>query len=164
MNENKIFKTQEILGYRIATQHNLSFYNNLILDAIEAINNNNFDIACIIITAISNDRELARDKARKTLAFYSAVGNIYSKFLSSHGFRNEIEEITESYKKKGLVDIHKLIPDKMLDAITITGEPEECKKKINKFIRTGISLPVIQFNPVNEAEYSFKDILETFME
>lgn len=126
--------------------------------------NNNFDIACIIITAISNDRELARDKARKTLAFYSAVGNIYSKFLSSHGFRNEIEEITESYKKKGLVDIHKLIPDKMLDAITITGEPEECKKKINKFIRTGISLPVIQFNPVNEAEYSFKDILETFME
>ena len=41
INENKIFKTQEILGYRIATQHNLSFYNNLILDAIEAINNNN---------------------------------------------------------------------------------------------------------------------------
>ena len=27
-----LFKTNEILGYRIATQHNLSFYNNLITD------------------------------------------------------------------------------------------------------------------------------------
>jgi len=37
-----LFKTQEILGYRIATQHNLSFYNNLMKDAREAINNKNF--------------------------------------------------------------------------------------------------------------------------
>ena len=37
-----LFKTKEILGYRIATQHNLSFYNNLIIDATNAIKNNNF--------------------------------------------------------------------------------------------------------------------------
>jgi len=38
-----LFKTKEILGYRIATQHNLSFYNNLILDVKNAIINNNFE-------------------------------------------------------------------------------------------------------------------------
>ena len=38
-----LFKTHEILGYRIATQHNLSFYNNIIQDAINAIKKNNFD-------------------------------------------------------------------------------------------------------------------------
>ena len=32
-----LFKTEEILGYRIATQHNLSFYNNLLVRAKEAI-------------------------------------------------------------------------------------------------------------------------------
>ena len=37
-----LFRTQEILGCRIATQHNLSFYNNLISDARTAINNNSF--------------------------------------------------------------------------------------------------------------------------
>ena len=37
-----LFRTQEILGYRIATQHNLSFYNNLMKDARNAIINNNF--------------------------------------------------------------------------------------------------------------------------
>ena len=28
-----LFKTKEILGYRLATQHNLSFYYNLLQDA-----------------------------------------------------------------------------------------------------------------------------------
>ncbi|MAZ68723.1 MAG: tRNA guanosine(34) transglycosylase Tgt [Candidatus Marinimicrobia bacterium] len=32
-----LFKTQEILGYRIATQHNLSFYNNLMINAKRSI-------------------------------------------------------------------------------------------------------------------------------
>ena len=38
-----LFKTNEILGYRIATQHNLSFYNNLLAQAKDAIINENFD-------------------------------------------------------------------------------------------------------------------------
>jgi len=38
-----LFKTQEILGCRIATQHNLSFYNNLIEEAKQAISNDLFE-------------------------------------------------------------------------------------------------------------------------
>ena len=37
-----LFNTQEILGCRIATQHNLSFYFNLIEEAKTAISNGNF--------------------------------------------------------------------------------------------------------------------------
>jgi len=124
----------------------------------------NFDIICVIMTAIGKEREVARDRARKTLAFYAAAGSIYKEFLASNGFREEIAQITESYRKEGLANVHRLIPDKMLDAITIAGEPEECRKKLSKFMETGISLPVIQFNPVNEAESSFKDVLKTFLE
>lgn len=124
----------------------------------------NFDVICIIITAIAKERELARERARKTLAFYAAVGSIYSEFLAANGFKNEIAEITETYRKEGLANIHRLIPDKMLDAIAIAGEPEECRKKMNKFIETGITLPVIQFNPVREAESSFKEVLSTLLE
>ena len=38
-----LFKTKEILGYRLATQHNLAFYNNLIKDAIKTISNGTFE-------------------------------------------------------------------------------------------------------------------------
>jgi len=123
----------------------------------------NFEIICIIMTAITKERELARERTRKTLAFYTAVGNIYSEFLASHGFKNEIIQIAESYKKEGLANIHKLVPDKMLDAITIAGEPEECRKRFQKFINAGVSLPIIQFNPVAETETSFKEVLSTFL-
>ena len=37
-----LFKTKEILGYRLATQHNLSFYYNLLKDAKKAIKEDNF--------------------------------------------------------------------------------------------------------------------------
>ena len=37
-----LFKTEEILGYRIASQHNLTFYINLMEKMREAINNDNF--------------------------------------------------------------------------------------------------------------------------
>jgi len=128
------------------------------------IKNTTFDIACVIMTAVSNDAELARERVRKTLAFYVAVGNIYSKFLASHGFEDEVKQIIDEYKKHGLENIHKLVPDRMLDSIAIAGVPEECRKRLAKFRETGISLPIIQFNPVGDAENSFKEVLATLME
>ena len=126
--------------------------------------NDSFDIACVIMTAVSKDAELARDRARKTLAFYVAVGKIYSRFLACHGFEVEVKQITHEYQKHGLENIHKLVPDRMLDSITIAGAPEECRKKLDKFRQTGISLPIIQFNPVGDTENSFKEVLSTLME
>ncbi|MGH9933520.1 MAG: LLM class flavin-dependent oxidoreductase [Nitrososphaerales archaeon] len=122
-----------------------------------------FDIACVIMTAVSKDAELARERARKTLSFYVAVGKIYSDFLASRGFEAEVEQITHEYEKHGLENIHRLVSDEMLDSIAIAGTPEECRKKLRKFMETGISLPIIQFNPVGETENSFKEVLSTFM-
>ena len=125
---------------------------------------NKFDIACVIMTAVCKDAELARERVRKTLSFYVAVGKIYSDFLASHGFESEVEQIIQEYKKQGLENIHKLVSDYMLDSITIAGAPEECRKKLRKFMETGISLPIIQFNPIGETENSFKEVLSTLME
>lgn len=123
-----------------------------------------FDIACVIMTAISKDGEVARDRAKKTLAFYVSVGKIYSEFLASHGFKSEVEQISDTYGKQGLEHAYKLVTDKMLDSIAIAGEPEECRKRLARFRSTGISLPIIQFNPVNDTENSFKEVLATLME
>jgi len=127
------------------------------------INKGGFDIACVIMTAISKDAEFARERVRKTLAFYVAVGKIYSKFLASHGFEDAVEQITDEYKKHGLENVHKFVPDKMLDSIAIAGAPEECRRRLAKFRETGISLPIIQFNPIGDAENSFKEVLATLM-
>jgi 5,10-methylenetetrahydromethanopterin reductase len=123
----------------------------------------NFEVACSFICALSNkDPEKARERAAKTLAFYVAVGKYYSKFLSENGFRNEVEQIVSEYGKGGADAAAKFVPDRMLDSLVICGSGEECRKSLAKFVSAGITLPIIQVNPVADSESSFREMLSTF--
>ena len=119
------------------------------------------DVACQLITCVSNDSEKAIEKAKKTLAFYISVGKIYREFLAKNGFNNETRNIYEEYKKSGLKSNHELVTDTMLDSLVISGTPQECTKKLKRFIDSGINLSIIQFNPLNDVMASFKLLTDT---
>jgi hypothetical protein len=125
--------------------------------------NKYFEIACVIIGAVSNNEpQKARDRAAKTLAFYVAVGKYYNRFLYNNGFANEVEQITIEYHHNGLNAASKFVSERMLDAITVCGNTEECIKSLTNFVSSGISLPIIQFNPVEDTENSIREMLATF--
>jgi alkanesulfonate monooxygenase SsuD/methylene tetrahydromethanopterin reductase-like flavin-dependent oxidoreductase (luciferase family) len=122
----------------------------------------NFEISSVFITAISNRYpELARRRAAKTLAFYVAVGKYYNEFLSSHGFKNEVEQISNDYLINGIDNISKFVTDYMLDALTICGTVEDCIRSLKRFVSSGISLPILQINPVKDNSESINDSLLT---
>ncbi len=122
-----------------------------------------FEIACVFIGAVSNkEPEKARQRAAKTLAFYIAVGKYYNEFLSTNGFAPEVHRITEDYRFNGLDAATKYVSEEMLDSLTISGNSEQCIHSIRRFYSCGISLPIIQVNPVGDAETSFKEMLSTF--
>jgi 5,10-methylenetetrahydromethanopterin reductase len=123
----------------------------------------NFEIACSFICALSNkEPEKARERAAKTLAFYVAVGKYYSKFLLENGFKSEVEQITAEYGKGGADAAAKSVSDRMLDSLAICGSGEECRKSLTRFVSAGITLPIIQLNPVGDSESSFREMLSTF--
>lgn len=122
------------------------------------------DVTCQMITCVSEDSEIAIDRCKKTLAFYVAVGKIYREFLAKNGFANETNNIFEEFKKTGLKSIHELVSDNMLNSLTITGDPETCKKQLKKVRETGVDLPIIQFNPVGDVGDSFRLFSRTFFE
>ncbi len=123
----------------------------------------NFEIACSFICAVSNkDPEKARERAAKTLAFYVAVGKYYSRFLSENGFKDEVERITIEYHKNGADTAAKAVSVRMLEALAICGSSEDCAKALARFVSTGITLPIIQLNPVDDPESSFREVLSTF--
>jgi alkanesulfonate monooxygenase SsuD/methylene tetrahydromethanopterin reductase-like flavin-dependent oxidoreductase (luciferase family) len=129
----------------------------------QATKGKGFEIACSFICAISNkDPEKARDRAATTLAFYVAVGKYYSKFLAENGFELEVEKINAEYRKSGAEGAAKFVSDKMLSSLVICGSSEECRESLSKFLSTGITLPILQFNPVGDSERSFKEMLATF--
>lgn len=122
------------------------------------------DVACQIITCVSHDSQKAIDRAKQTLAYYISVGKIYREFLAKNGFQKETEEIFQEFKRSGFKVIHELVPDSMLDSLTICGTPEECLKKFKKFADTGLTLPIIQFNPIDNVNESFALLTSTFSE
>ena len=129
----------------------------------QATKGQSFEIACSFICAMSNkEPEKARARAATTLAFYIAVGEYYSKFLADNGFKIEVEEITAEYRKAGADNAAKYVSDRMLSSLVICGNSEECRESLSKFLSTGITLPIIQFNPIGESESSFKEMLSAF--
>ena len=124
----------------------------------------NIDVACQIITCISNDSEEAILRAKKTVAFYVSVGKIYREFLAKNGFKNEINNIFDEFKKSGFKSNHELVTDYMLDSLCISGSPEEAKVQLKKFRDTGIDLPIIQFNPIGNTIESFSLLKKTLLD
>ena len=122
------------------------------------------DVACQIITCISNNSEEAIQRAKKTLAFYISVGKVYREFLAKNGFENETNNIFEEFKKSGFKSNHELITDSMLNSLCISGSPEEVKVQLEKFRDTGINLPIIQFNPIGNPMESFSLLKKTLLD
>ncbi len=125
--------------------------------------NKSFEIACIFICAVSTrEPEKARARAAKTLAFYVSVGKYYRNFLSDNGFRKETEQIATEYRQNGLEAASRIVPQTMLDSLTICGTADDCVRSLSRFISTGITLPIIQVNPVGGAESSIREMLTSF--
>jgi alkanesulfonate monooxygenase SsuD/methylene tetrahydromethanopterin reductase-like flavin-dependent oxidoreductase (luciferase family) len=120
------------------------------------------DASLQIITCIDHDYEKAINRAKKTLSFYIAVGTIYREFLHSNGYSEEIQIIYNEYKKNGLENLEKFVPDKMLDDLCIAGTPDIAIKKLNIFRSIGIDMPIIQFNPIGDVKKSFELLTNTF--
>ena len=120
------------------------------------------DTALQIITCIHNDGEKARNRAKKTLSFYIAVGKIYREFLQSTGYSKETKIIHDEYQKEGLNGLEKFVSENMLDDLCIAGTPDTANKKLDKFRNVGINLPIIQFNPIGNVRESFELLTNTF--
>lgn len=119
------------------------------------------DVACQLITCVSDDSEKAILRAKQTVAFYVSVGTIYREFLASHGFKAETTAIFEEYGKNGLMDNHRFVTDNMIRSLAVCGTPEDVRKKIREFVEAGIDLPILQFNPVGTAKESLDLLVKT---
>ncbi|MCZ6582225.1 MAG: LLM class flavin-dependent oxidoreductase [Thaumarchaeota archaeon] len=122
------------------------------------------DVASQFITCVSDDKEKAVSKAKKTLAFYISVAKIYRDFLAKNGFKKETENVYQEFLKSGLSSNFELIPDSMLESLTICGDAEESRKQLKRFVDAGVNLPIMQFNPIGDAKESFEFLVSAFSE
>ncbi|HSA97766.1 MAG TPA: LLM class flavin-dependent oxidoreductase, partial [Candidatus Nitrosotenuis sp.] len=103
----------------------------------------------------------AEERARKTVAFYVSVGEIYRRFLAENGFSAEVEDIHREYLKSGFKSNHELVTDDMLESLTICGLPNHAREQLAKIHDAGITHPIIQFNPIGNTSESFDLLTST---
>ncbi|MCV0400631.1 MAG: LLM class flavin-dependent oxidoreductase [Nitrosopumilus sp.] len=122
------------------------------------------DVTCQIITCVSENSKEAIERAKKTIAFYVSVGDIYRKFLAENGFQNETSDIFAEFKKSGFKSNHEMVSDSMLQSLAISGTPDECKEQLGNFVDAGIDLPILQFNPIGNTMDSFRLFKKSFLD
>jgi len=122
------------------------------------------DVTCQLITCVSENSEEAIKRAKKTIAFYVSVGEIYREFLAKNGYSSETKNIFEEFKKSGFKSNHELVTNSMLQSLAICGTPNECKEQLNNFIDAGVDQPILQFNPIGKTLDSFQLFKKTFLD
>lgn len=132
------------------------------VDSLKGMNPR-IDVASVLITSVADDPSKAIERAKRSIAFYTAAGSIYARFLLEHGFRDEVEQILEEYRRNGLRQIHMLVSERMLRSLAVAGSVDECIRQFKAFVSKGVDLPILLINPVygTDEDYTeFRRLLE----
>ena len=89
--------------------------------------------------------EAGESMARGIIAFYiGGMGDYYIELLSHFGFAEDCRKIADLYKDKATrSQAADAVPKRMIEALTISGDPEECIAELKRRRSFGIDLPIL---------------------
>ena len=101
------------------------------------------DVACMIPCGVSDNRDDARLPIRGAVASYAGFFPRYRRLMAESGYAEEVEVVARAWATEGEETAKKLVPDRLVDALSITGTAEECRKGLEAYRSAGIGLPII---------------------
>jgi alkanesulfonate monooxygenase SsuD/methylene tetrahydromethanopterin reductase-like flavin-dependent oxidoreductase (luciferase family) len=113
------------------------------------------DITTGLPTCMSDDLNVAKDAARKNLAFYGGLP-FYNKLFQSSGFVQEAAALAKGDAQG--------VSDRMAEELSLIGPPARCREQLAAFREAGIQLPIIVPVPVGNQTYTqaVRKAIETF--
>jgi alkanesulfonate monooxygenase SsuD/methylene tetrahydromethanopterin reductase-like flavin-dependent oxidoreductase (luciferase family) len=67
----------------------------------------------------------------------------YNRLLAEAGFGDAVRAIQEAFDRGGREAAAKLVPDELIDAVTLAGTPHACRERLAAFRRAGLALPIV---------------------
>jgi probable F420-dependent oxidoreductase len=92
-------------------------------------------VADWVLLAIAEDRDQAREDAKRQIAFHATV-RTYDRILDLHGFTEVAAQIRELWKSFDLAGMTALVTDEMLDEMAVAGTPDECRAALERRARS----------------------------
>jgi len=92
------------------------------------------EIAAMVISAVADDEEQARQEAAAQLAFYAAP-RTYAAVVEAAGFGAAGEQIRAAFAARDIPAMVAAVPDEMVDAMAAAGTPQQVRAKLAEFGR-----------------------------
>ena len=83
--------------------------------------------------------------ARRIISFYiGGMGDYYVELLSGFGFADDCKRVAELYQDKATrAQAAAAVPDRMIEALTVAGDPEHCIAELRRRRGFGVDLPIL---------------------
>jgi alkanesulfonate monooxygenase SsuD/methylene tetrahydromethanopterin reductase-like flavin-dependent oxidoreductase (luciferase family) len=96
-------------------------------------------------TVLPLGSEAATMMAKRIISFYiGGMGEYYIELLTGFGFGDDCKRIAELYaSKETRAQAAAAVPDKMIEALTIAGDPQHCIDELRRRRSFGIDLPIL---------------------
>jgi len=91
-----------------------------------------FDLAGYVITSIADDAGVARDEARRQIAFY-ATALTYKGIMDLHGWGAQAAAVRDAFGKFDVGAMTSAVTDDMVDAIAVAGTPQQCREQLARY-------------------------------
>lgn len=113
-----------------------------------------------ILTAVSDDGDEARNLMRAHIAYYvGGMGVYYHRLISGYGFVEEAERIRTAWAERDRARAASCVTDEMVDALTISGTPAQCRARLDAYRAHGVQAPCVSF-PHGAGERMVRETLE----
>lgn len=101
------------------------------------------EVTTLLSTAVGETRDAARAALRPGFAFYAGFFPRYNRMIAEHGFVAEAAAIAEAWARGDRPGTERAVSDAMIDAMGISGTPEQCRAQIEAHRQSGIDVPII---------------------
>lgn len=135
-----------LLNYLVSPSYNEKAMEHLAKGAARAGRNvEDLDRPQLVVCSLDEDREAALDAARLLVTQY--LGQQPHIMKASGVPSSLLEEIgrvlTWPATKEQIVAASKLVPDEIVQMITASGTPDECRAKVSEYMAAGCTCPVL---------------------
>ncbi len=107
-----------------------------------------------VSTYVTDDAAAARDRERPHIAFYiGGMGVFYHQHMHRIGFGAEADRVREAYANRERDKAAELVTDEMVDAVTIIGNPQQCRDQFQTFFDAGVTEVRLVLNEPDKESY-----------
>ena len=136
-------------------KHAISILNNSAREADR--DTKSFEIASSVIFSVADKHDNAIDAARHDVLFYIVYPEL-DPVIEQTPYMQKVAEIRKVNSKGEYREALSLISDDMVEDLSISGTPKECRDKIKKLYDYGITLPIIRVSVMPFKENERKDV------